>query len=185
MRIVVGVMFAALALAACNKPADKTDAGGDVAAGPVEKAPVPPGIDAAPHVKAGLWEVSNGDMPGKLSTCIDANTQADSAALGQGLDRRNCSRSTWNRIDGGIAFDFDCRSEGVRVTSKGTVTGDFSRAYTMKADASMTKNGVTRTAQQVIEARYVGACPSGMKPGDRQLTIDGRTMKLPAGRMPG
>lgn len=183
MRIIAGVCFAALALAACSKAADKTAA--TAVSGPVEKAPVPAGIDAAPHVRAGLWEISSADMPGKLASCIDDNTQADSAALGQGLDRRNCAKSDWNRIPDGIAFSFDCNNDGVRVTSKGTVTGDFSSAYTMKADASMTKDGITRSAKQSIDARYVGACPANMKPGDRQITINGRTMKLPAGAGPG
>lgn len=182
MRIVAGVCFAALALAACNKPADKAGTG-PVAA--VEKPQVPPGIDAAPHLRAGLWEISSEGMPGKVRSCIDDQTQSDSAILGQGLDRRNCAKSDWSRLPNGIAFDFDCDNDGTRVTSKGTVTGDFSTSYTMSADASITKDGVAHTARQSITATYLGACPAGMKAGDKQVTINGRTLTMPGGQAPG
>jgi hypothetical protein len=181
MRIVAGVCLAALALAACNKPAEKTDAAGSDATAPAAAKPVPPGVEAAPHLKAGLWEITVEDMPARARSCIDDKTQAESAALGQGLDRRNCSKSDWNRIPGGIAFSFDCDNDGTRVTSKGTVTGDFNSAYRMEADASMTKDGVTQTAKQVIDARYIGVCPAGMKPGDKQITVNGRTISVPSG----
>lgn len=184
MRIVAGVCFAALALAACNKPADKT---GDASVAAVEKPPVPPGIDAAPHLKAGLWEITPqmAGANGKVRTCVDDRTQSDSAVLGQGLDRRNCAKSDWSRIPTGVAFSFDCDNDGTRVTSKGTVTGDFSSAYRMEADATVTKDGVTHSAKQVIDARYVGACPADMKPGDTQVTINGRTLTMPGARAPG
>ena len=177
MRIIARVCFAALALAACNKPAEKAGAA-------AERPPVPAGIDEAPHLKAGLWEINVEGMPAKASSCIDDKTQADSAALGQGLDRRNCTKSDWNRIPGGIAFEFDCTNDGMHVTSKGTVTGDFNSAYRMEADVSGTKAGQSFKRRQVIDAKYMGACPSGMNAGDRQITINGTTMMIPAERGP-
>ncbi len=184
MRIVAGVCLAALALAACGKPAGTAAnkiaaAGDDAVVVPVPVKPVPPGIDAAPHLKAGLWEITVEGTPAKARSCIDDKTQADSAALGQGLDRRNCSKSDWSRIPGGVAFSFDCDNDGTRMTSKGTVIGDFNSAYRMEAEAGITRNGVTQTAKQAIDARYVGACPAGMKPGDKQVTIEGRTFTVP------
>lgn len=182
MRIIAGVCFTALALAACNKPAEKAEvAVADAPAAAPAATPVPAGIDAAPHLKAGLWEITPAGMPGKVRSCIDEKTQSDGAVLGQGLDRRNCAKSEWSRVATGVAFSFDCDNDGTRVTSKGTVTGDFNSAYRMEADASVTKDGVTKSAKQVIDARYVGACPAGMKPGDKQITINGRTMALPSG----
>lgn len=183
MRLAAGICLAALALTACNKASDTT--AGDAAAKVAAKPPVPPGIDAAPHLKAGLWEISVEGMPMKASSCIDDATQSDTAALGQSLDRRDCTRSDWNRIPGGVAFSFDCTTDGRHMTSKGTVTGDFNSAYRMEAEVTGSHDGQSFTRKQVIDAKYQGACPSGMNPGDRQVTVNGRTMVLPAGRAPG
>jgi hypothetical protein len=181
MRTVAGVCFAVLALAACGKPADKPAPAAAAAA----KSPVPPGIEAAPHLKAGLWEITVGDTPMKASSCIDDATQNDGAALGQSLDRRDCTKSTWTRIPGGVAFELDCVTEGMHMTSKGTVTGDFNSAYRMESDVTGSRDGQSFTHKQVIDAKYMGACPKGMNPGDKQITVNGRTMVLPGGRAPG
>lgn len=79
----------------------------------------------------------------------------------------------------GVAFDFDCDTDGTRVTTKGTVTGDFSTTYTMQADASGPVVTGSLTISKSVTATYRGACPAGMKPGDKQMTINGRTMRLP------
>lgn len=181
MRMLAGACLAVLALAACGKPADKT---GTTAAAVAEKPPVPPGVEAAPHLKAGLWEMTVEGAPMTATSCIDDATQSDTAALGQGLDRRNCAKSKWSRIPGGLAFEFDCTTEGRHLTSKGTVTGDFNSAYRMEADVTGSADGQTIARKQVISARYMGACPSGMNPGDKQVTMNGRTMTIPAGRAP-
>jgi hypothetical protein len=177
MRILAGVCLAALALAACNKPAETAEA--PAVAG---KPPVPPGIDAAPHLKAGLWEISVEGTPMRAQSCIDDATQSDGAALGQSLDRRDCAKSDWDRIPGGMAFEIDCTTGGRHFTSKGTVTGDFNSAYRMEADVSGSASGKTLTAKQVISARYVGACPANMKPGDKRVMVNGQTLDVPASR---
>ena len=179
MRMLVGACLAALALAACGKPADKT------APAVPAKPPVPAGIDAAPHLKAGLWEITVDGAPMTATSCIDDASQNDTAALGQSLDRRNCTKSTWSRISDGVAFEFDCTTEGRHFTSKGTVTGDFNSAYRMEADVTGSADGQTMATRQAISAKYLGACPSGMKPGDKQVTMNGRTMMIPASRPPG
>lgn len=183
MRLAAGICLAALALTACHKAADTTD--GAAATKVAAKPPVPPGIDAAPHLKAGLWEITVSGAPMKASSCIDDATQNDAAALGQSMDRRNCTKSVWNRIPGGVAFEVDCTTEGMHLTSKGTVTGDFNSAYRMESDVTGSRDGQTFTKKQVIDAKYMGACPSSMSPGDRQVTVNGRTMVLPGGRAPG
>lgn len=181
MRIAAGVCLAVIAVAACSKPAEKSEVASAEGAAPAAKAarPVLPGIDAAPHLRAGLWEITVEGMPARARTCIDDKTQSDSAVLGQGVDRSNCSKSTWRRIPGGIAFEFACDNDGMKMASKGTVTGDFNSAYRMEADLTGSRDGETFTQKQVIDARYVGACPAGMKPGDSQITVNGRTITAP------
>lgn len=178
MRKLAGVCLAALALTACDKPADKTGAAAPVAA------PKPAVMATAPRLKPGLWEITVGGAPMKASSCIDEATQKDAAAMGQGMDRGNCTRNSWNRIPGGMAFEFDCTTNGTHMISKGTVTGDFNSAYRMELDITGTRDGQSFTHKQVIDAKYLGACPAGMKPGERQVTVNGRTMMLPAGRGP-
>lgn len=177
MRIVAGLCFAMLALTACSKSAGKAEA--PAAPG---VAPAPTVLNGPPPIKPGLWEITSKDMPAKIRTCTDEHTQSDVAT--QGGTPKTCAKRTWGRIPNGVAFEFDCENDGSRVTSKGTVTGDFSTRYTMQADASLTKNGVVKTIKQSVTATYLGACPAGMKPGDKQITINGRTMNLPDG-MPG
>jgi hypothetical protein len=174
MRILVGICVATLALGACQKAAETAE----VAA--PEKGPVPPGLDAAPLLKAGLWELTPEGVPMRAQSCIDEATQADSAALGQNLDRRYCTRSVWVPIPGGMAFEFDCTADGRRYTSKGMVTGDFEKAYRMEADVTGAENGKTVSARQVVNARYSGACPVDMKPGDKRVVVNGQTLPIPA-----
>ena len=177
MRSAAAVCLAALALVACNKPAATTDAGPAAGARPPSAAPPV----TAPQPRAGLWEVTPeiAGMQGKVKTCVDARSQGEAAVLGQNLDQPNCTKRDWSRIPNGVAFAFDCDNDGARVTSKGTVTGDFNTAYRMEADATMTRDGQTQSIKQVIDARYLGACPAGMKPGDSQITINGRTLTMP------
>lgn len=179
MRLIVGACFAALALSACQKAAETADVG------KAERAPVPPGIDAAPHLKAGLWEIVPEGIPMRVESCLDEAVQAEGAFLGQSLDRRNCTKSDWKQIPGGMAFEIDCKSEGRHYTSKGMVTGDFDKAYRMEADVSGSENGQTITARQVINARYAGACPNNMKPGDKRVSMNGQTVPIPDGRPAG
>jgi hypothetical protein len=129
MRILVGICVATLALGACQKAAETAE----VAA--PEKGPVPPGLDAAPLLKAGLWELTPEGVPMRAQSCIDEATQADSAALGQNLDRRYCTGA---------------------------------------------ENGKTVSARQVVNARYSGACPVDMKPGDKRVVVNGQTLPIPA-----
>ncbi len=179
MRLIVGACFAALALSACQKAAETADVG------KAERAPVPPGIDAAPLLKAGLWELTAEGVPMRAESCVDAASQSETAALGQSLDRRSCTKSIWTPIPGGMAFEFDCKTDGRHYTSKGMVTGDFEKAYRMEADVSGSENGQTMTARQVVNARYAGACPNNMKPGDKRVSMNGQTVPIPAGRPAG
>jgi len=172
MRIAAGVCFALVALAACSKPADKAEV-------PAAVAPTPVGLEGPPPLKPGLWEITSKDIPGQISTCTDEHTQGQ--IVGQDVEHQTCAKKSWRRIPTGVAFDFDCDTDGTRVTTKGTVTGDFSTTYTMQADASVTRDGVSHTIKQSVTATYRGACPAGMKPGDKQMTINGRTMRLPDG----
>lgn len=179
MRILAGACLAVLALAACNKPAEQAQTpAGDKPA----EAAIPPGIDAAPRLKAGLWEMTAtiAGKPETLRACVDPAVQGDSAIPGQGLSRANCSKSDWTKMEGGVAFDTACTNGGATLTSVGVITGDFDTAYHYEADATMTKGGQTQSGRQIFDAVYKGACPAGLKPGERQRMVGGKYVTIPA-----
>lgn len=186
MRILVGVCLAAFTVAACDRSTDTSAKAGDkpvTAAEAASAAPVPPGIEAAPTVAGGLWELTSRTpgMEGKVRTCFDPEVQGQSAVVAQGMDRRNCSRSDWRKTADGHAFDIACERGGRMFVSSGTLTGDLSTTYVMKADSVMSLDGVTRGAKQDVSARNLGACPSGVKPGDVLVLVDGRWQPPSAG----
>jgi hypothetical protein len=178
MRILAGVCLVALSLAACDRAAQKPAAAADqaAAASPAPTGPVPPGVDAAPTVQGGLWELTSRTpgMEGKVRTCFDPDIQGQSAIVAQGMDRRNCSRSDWRKTPEGHAFDIACERGGRMFVSSGTLTGDLSQSYVMKADSVMSLDGVTRGAKQDVSGRHLGDCPADVKPGDVLVLVDGR-----------
>lgn len=179
MRILVGVCLAALALSACNKPADKTAADGQ-SAGKTEdllaKAPIPPGVEAAPQVKAGLWEITSktAGMEGQVRSCVDPQVQGDSAIVAAGMDRRNCSHSKWKKTAEGYSFDVACEKEGRLFASTGVITGDFTTNYSITADTVISIGDKTQGAKTQAEARNIGACPADLKPGEALVKVNGR-----------
>ncbi len=180
MRILAGACLAALTLAACDRTGAAPDAATDKATASAEApaalpAEAPPGIDAAPKVSGGLWELTSRTpgMEGKVRTCFDPEIQGQSAVVAQGMDRRNCSRSDWRKTAEGHAFDIACERGGRLFVSSGTLTGDLTTAYVMKADSVISVDGDTRGAKQDVSARNVGECPAGMKPGEVLMLVDG------------
>lgn len=181
MRIFAGVCLVALTLAACDRPGAASDTAAEktavsAAAAPALPAEAPPGIDAAPTVSGGLWELTSRTpgMEGKVRTCFDPEIQGQSAVVAQGMDRRNCSRSDWRKTAEGHAFDIACERGGRLFVSSGTLTGDLAQSYVMKADSVISIDGVTRGAKQDVSGRNVGECPAGMKPGEVLVLVDGR-----------
>jgi len=185
MRILAGVCLAAFTLTACDRSAEKPATPGEqpAAASAAPAGPIPPGVDPAPTVKGGLWELTSRTpgMEGKVRTCFDPKVQAQSALVAQGMDRRHCSRSDWRKTDEGHAFDIACERGGRMFVSSGTLTGDLAESYVMKADSVMSADGVTRGAKQDVSARNLGECPADMKAGDVLVQVDGRWQSPRAG----
>lgn len=177
----------ALALCACKPGPDKVAGGPTPAASPTPAAP-PPSDSAAPSVRAGLWEMKM-DVQGapkgmSAKACIDPAVQGESAAYGQQFTKKDCSENRWSRVPGGVDFSSVCDVSGTHVSTKGQVRGDFSSQYKVSLDATITRDGVTKTGKTVIEATRLGDCPSGMAPGDKQINLQGRTITVGADGRP-
>ena len=134
-----------------------------------------------PMRKAGLWEmkmVFEGMPlpPQTMRQCIDQAT--DKAMLAQfgGAAQEACSKQDVKAVGGTLTFDSVCKIGPATMTTNGVVTGSFDSGYTMKITSTstggppipgMAPGGETK---MTIEAKHLGACQAGQKPGDMMMS---------------
>ena len=114
-------------------------------------------------------------------------TDAKMSAVGNQADPTKCSEYKVDRgLDGSMTFHSVCdMGTGGTVTSTGTITGDFNSEYTAKFDSEVTGAAVpqmNRKTSMTLTAKWSGACPADMKPGDMSMAgIPGMPagMKIP------
>jgi hypothetical protein len=133
-----------------------------------------------PARKAGLWEMKmvfegGGGMPPQtMKQCLDqATDKALSSQFGSGgAQGATCSKQDVKTAGGTTTIDSVCKVGAATTTTRGVITGSFDSAYTMKVNSKseggppvpgMPPGGETR---MTIEAKYLGACQAGQKPGD-------------------
>lgn len=167
---------ALLLLAGCGEKTDKPGAekGGETAvakAGGDEDTGVPPlGPDGLPRFKPGLWQVVKTDSASKegpetTRDCIGAEANKEVRELFNAPASPGCKKTTSKGI-GGIMVAQDCEQSGMKVRSAISLAGSDTR-YTMKIDMRITTpDGKTDGGVITGKARWIGACPAGMKPGD-------------------
>jgi hypothetical protein len=174
MRKVLIVAVGVTALAGCSKSADHaaTNAAGAPGAAPPSNPIAAAAKAMEPRRKAGLWQmaVSTTGGPGmslSLQTCIDAAHASDFNVKPPASARTNCSSSKSHPIAGGWAFESTCTTNGRTMKTTGTVTGDLSSGYHMEASTQTEPpmQGMAAVAKTNIDAKWLGACPPGMKPG--------------------
>jgi hypothetical protein len=172
MRGFVVMCAAALALAGCQKKQETAAATGDAAPA---AAKAPAGPLTPPKRKPGLWAhtITSQGATQAMKVCLDADTDAKMSLWGQAVSKDMCSKNTFAAAPGGYAFASECDMAGMgHVSSKGTVTGDFNTAYTVKASSTTTGSSMPQantTSEMTLTARWEGACPADMKGGDMTL----------------
>jgi len=125
-----------------------------------------------PQRKSGLWEVktSIASMPAQamqMQQCIDQGTDDAMRAMAGNLGQQSCSKLDVRRDGARFVSDSVCKFRNSTITSRGVFSGDFSSGYKAEINTSYDppmmgrKNDTT-----LIEARWVGPCKAGMKPGD-------------------
>lgn len=126
-----------------------------------------------PTRKPGYWDQTM-VMPGPQGTtmksqfCTDAAVEKSISVFGQQTAQASCSKNNVRRTPTGFAFESTCTFGKSTTTTVGTATGDFSKAYTV---SMVTKSnpplapGMAETKMS-IQAKWLGACPTGRKPGD-------------------
>lgn len=129
-------------------------------------APISLTASGVPKRADGYWELHNigggGDVVGTQFLCIGGGSEERRSLFDQIARNVNCSKYDIARAGAGWTFDFSCGAAGMISTSKGTVSGDFARAYRIE----QTEGDGTVELKRTVEAQHAGACPSGAKPGD-------------------
>ncbi len=124
-----------------------------------------PGVGDIPDVKEGLWQSAT-MMPGTMdkpmhssmcmSNAVNRKVYEDTHKSGN----NPCKQIHTERQGSVITQELECNFSGkvTHSTSVTTLTGNTAmRVETRKAD---------NTVETVIESKWVGACPTGMKLGD-------------------
>jgi hypothetical protein len=150
------------------------------------------GFDLPPRAP-GQWEmtISNDAAtapPQVIRMCLDPETDKALNAKFGGMASAMCSRQEQKKEGETIVLESECRIGDMRSASRTEVKGDFNTAYTMTTKTEMSGSnapqGVRRgmpegpTSQTTtIEAKRVGDCAAGFKPGDMDLG-GGRTINV-------
>jgi hypothetical protein len=126
-----------------------------------------------PLRKAGLWEMKVA-RPGlqlpelTMQHCTDETTDKDMATAFSPMSTEICSKRDIAQTAAGYVTDSACSVAGVSMTSHSEVSGDFNSAYTVNTTSHSERpiGGLPRDATTIIEAKWLGACKPGQKPGD-------------------
>lgn len=118
--------------------------------------------------KSGLWEMkmSGGHMPGGMTMqqCVDQKSD-DISKMQE--PKSNCTKNVVRREGEKIVAESVCKVEGTTATTRTVFTGKFDSTY--KAEIRSTydppMHGM-RESSSTIEAKWLGPCLTGQKPGD-------------------
>ena len=137
-----------------------------------------------PRMKPGLWETTTSTAgqkgaPGhssKTTMCINEAVQKDMMAFSQNMGAQ-CSKNSTRRDGNKYIGEAECNFGGsvMKSRSVATFTGDTSYRVESRATFSPPMGGMSES-NSTQEAKYAGACPAGMKPGD--MNMGGRTMNI-------
>jgi hypothetical protein len=126
--------------------------------------------DRAPKRTPGLWEMKTslaqmGGLGMTFQTCIDQSI--DDLMVQPDRDDTRCTDQSYRRDGDRVLFQATCQAEGSVARIRGAFTGDFARAYRGEVNTTFTPplHGMAAT-DMTLDARWLGACQPGQKPGD-------------------
>jgi hypothetical protein len=126
-----------------------------------------------PVRKAGLWEMKivkvGGSVPEMtMQHCTDPTTDKEMNNSVSPLAKQICTRQDVQKTATGYVTDSVCTVAGVSMTTHAEISGDFNAGYTVTSTTHSDKGptGKPLDATTKIEAKWVGDCKPGQKPGD-------------------
>jgi hypothetical protein len=121
-----------------------------------------------PKRKSGLWEMkmTGAGMPGHVSqTCVDK--KSDHLMKQDVEEKMSCSKTDMRREAGKLIAESVCKIEGSTATTRSVITGDFDSAYRVDSKTTYTPPlADLKEGSVVIDAKWLGPCKPGQKPGD-------------------
>jgi hypothetical protein len=136
-----------------------------------------------PTLKAGLWEsqVTRDGAAAKtpaMKMCMDATVQKEMLDAGMGTMKDMCSKNEIRRDGNRMYGNAECRLGETTMKSNAvtTFTGDVAYRSEVKSTFDPPMAGRS-SGTTVIEAKWTGACPAGMQPGEVVLP-DGRKVNM-------
>lgn len=125
----------------------------------------------APKRKSGLWEIKivNGQAKDvhAMQQCIDEKTD-DLMKKEMGENQKTqCSKNDMRKEGDKIVAESVCKMQNSTATTRAVFSGRFDSAY--KADIKSTYEppmAGMKESSAVIEAKWLGPCKAGQKPGD-------------------
>jgi hypothetical protein len=135
------------------------------------------GAAEVPKRKAGLWQqtISGQGMPSQtMSMCTDEKT--DDLLQSKASGSSQCSQQSVRRQGNSVVVEAVCKNGTTTIRTHGVFSGDFSSRYSgeMRSTFDPPMHGM-KEMNQKIEARWLGACNPGQKPGDVTLDSTGGT----------
>lgn len=134
-----------------------------------------------PKRKSGLWEIktSIASMPGRtmaMQQCIDQGTDDAMRGMGERMGKQACTKNEFKRDGSRFLIESVCKLGASTATTRGVFTGDFGTGYKAELKSTYDPPMMGRKEESTtIEARWVGPCKAGMKPGD-MVTPDGKVI---------
>jgi hypothetical protein len=128
--------------------------------------------DDMPLRKPGLWEMKiakTGSVLPEMTMqhCTDETTDKQMSTAFSPVAKEACSKRDIAKTATGYVSDSVCSVGGVTVTTHADIVGDFNSAYTVKSTAHSDKGaGGVHDVTSTIEAKWLGECKPGQKPGD-------------------
>lgn len=128
--------------------------------------------DDMPLRKAGLWEMKiakTGSVLPEMTMqhCTDETTDKQMSTAFSPVAKEACSKRDIEKTATGYVSDSVCSVGGITVATHSEIVGDFNSAYTVKSTAHSDKGpGGVHDVTSTIEAKWLGECKPGQKPGD-------------------
>src|SRR5581483_2799501 len=126
-----------------------------------------------PLRKAGLWEMKitkvGGSVPEMtMQHCTDPTTDREMNNSVSPLAKQICTKQDIRKTATGYVTDSVCSVAGVSMTTHAEISGDFNSGYTVTSTAHSDKGpgGKPLDATTRIQAKWLGDCQPGQKPGD-------------------
>lgn len=123
-----------------------------------------------PKRKPGLWELKttsgDGAPAAVMQQCTDEAFEAQMQKTALEYSKSMCSKNDMKREGNTITGIAECKMGSINVTSRSTITGDFTSNYKVVSSSTFNPPMMGKGADtSVMEARWVGACAPGQKPG--------------------